>query len=40
VLARGAPFGGMLEVSRNHHSALEEPLYGLAAAATPSIEIE
>src|SRR5262245_58671418 len=24
---QGAPFGGMLEVSSNHHSSLQEPLY-------------
>jgi hypothetical protein len=25
---QGAPFGGMLEVSSNHHSSHQEPLYG------------
>lgn len=25
---QGAPFGGMMEVSSNHHSSLQEPLYG------------
>jgi hypothetical protein len=25
---QGAPSGGMLEVSSNHHASLQEPLYG------------
>jgi hypothetical protein len=25
---QGAPFGGMLEVSSNHHASHQEPLYG------------